>query len=320
LKGVGAAAEVLEILWKESDGVVIDPLIAKLDQASEACLAAASEMEVTGREPKDTVPAAEGARNDAQVIRMLADCMRIFAESGAAEAGTQFTEFETVLEQMIEVATPRNPDIHWLNGFLANVARHLGALDGSLQVPIVDDFSWVDPIAKAGINNSFFAGKETFSIEDRHLVPFWLAAIHFSEQSGAWFWKKGQSVAGLLFMDASRHGGQCFIEPGDSTLANLTQVALDAPRGLGSAIPAFTPITSSDSALRGMKSAIASDPKYRGSHFRIIGLVYLPVATIRYTNKKESRLDVLLPGLNRKSISLDIQNFRIGDREILLVG
>jgi Zn finger protein HypA/HybF involved in hydrogenase expression len=104
LDAVETAAETLESLLKSSDGVAVDPLVQRLDQAVIKCEAAASAFEASGREPKDTVPAAEGARNDATSIRILSASVKLFGDSVAAESGVPFADFLASLAQTIDAA------------------------------------------------------------------------------------------------------------------------------------------------------------------------------------------------------------------------
>lgn len=316
--GVDKATELLAGLLSPSEGVLVDRVTSELDTAAQMCAAAATEVEAAGREPKEGAPAIEGTRSDAQVIRMLADCTRLFGQCGAAESGESFGAFQTTLDKAVAFAAPSSADVAWLDVFLANLSRHVGAVNGEVEVPVVVDYGWIDAAATGGVRSSLFGGKETFDIQDRLLVPFWLAAIHFSEQSGAWFWKKGQAAEGIMLMEAARHGGQCFIEPGDSWLVPMCQQAVESPRAIGGFAPAVAPVVGADAANRCMRSAVSNSDRFRGSYTRMVGVIYLPAVVVRYSSKKAERHAALLPGAEVRTIDLAVRRLRLGGRDLLL--
>jgi len=317
LDAIETAAAVLESLLKPSDGVATDPIVQRLDAAVGKCELAASSVEASGREPKDTVPAAEGARNDATSIRILSACVKLFGDSGAAETGVPFADFLGSLASAVETAAPSNADLGWLDVYLGNLASYLGAMEGKVEVPVVDDFAWVQAKAETGAKASLFGGKEEVRIGDRLLVPFWMAVIQFAEQSGALFWKKGQATEGFFFCDASRPGGPCVIEPGSTAFAASAQAAVDSPRSLGGTTRVVAPALGADAAIKAMKAAANSTEKYRGCHIRMVGVVYLPVSAIAYVSKKGERVEYALPTEVPLDLGISVKSVKLGGRDIL---
>jgi hypothetical protein len=317
LDAVETAAETLESLLKSSDGVAVDPLVQRLDQAVIKCEAAASAFEASGREPKDTVPAAEGARNDATSIRILSASVKLFGDSVAAESGVPFADFLASLAQTIDAAAPSGAGLEWLDVYLGNLASYLGAMEGKVEVPVMDDFSWAQAKAEAGAKASLFGGKEEVRLADRLLVPFWMAVIQFAEQSGALFWKKGQAAEGFFFCDASRPCGACVIEPGTTAFAASAQAAVDSPRSLGGSTRVVAPALGADAALRAMKNAANQTEKYHGCHIKMVGIIYLPVATVAYVGKKGERIEHSLPTETPIDLGLTIRNVKLGNRDVL---
>jgi hypothetical protein len=283
LDAVERAVGLLAKLMSPSEGHITVRFISELESAAEDCERAASEIEASGREPKETAPASEGSRNDAKVIRMLADCTRLYSQC-AAESGEDFTEFlSTITVAVDKVKTPES-DANWLNAFLSSLARYVRAMGGDSDEPIVSDFSWAETAATAGIRRSFFDGNETFEVQDRLLLPFWVAKIPLSEQKGLVF-KKGQEAQGLVFMDASRKSNFGFMEPSSSSLAGQCLKAFESPRSAGQ-LALVVPTVSADVALKQVKTFISGSKLYCGSIVKMTGIVYLAAVIVRYANKK----------------------------------
>jgi len=317
LSAVKKSVEILAQLMGASEGVAIESVVAELESAARACEQAASDIELSGRKPKETAPASEGCRNDAQVIRMLAECTRIYGQC-AIESGENFPGFSNTLAASVDKGKMPESDINWLSSFLSNLRSYMSAMLGEIEIPVVSDFSWVEPLAAAGVRRSIFNGNEEYSIKDQLLLPFWMAELHFSEQKGTWIFKKGQAAQGLLFMDATRQSGACFIQSGDSQLARQCQQACASPGSIGKLALAVMPTVSTDSALKRMKTFIDGSEQYRGGFLKIMGVVYLPSVIMNYSNKKGERNEVLMPVVEMRSIPLSINRLKLGTKDILL--
>jgi len=69
-----------------------------------------------------------------------------------------------------------------------------------------------------------------------------------------------------------------------------------------------------------MKKFIADSQQYSNSHVKMIGMVYLPAALVRYANKKTQRVAYLLPNVNGSELnSMDFTNVTIGNSQILTI-
>jgi len=322
LKRLDAVKEWLNImlqLWKVSDGIVAEPLIQRLQKTITDCENAALMLESSGREPRDTVPAVSGTREDARVMKILCDCVSIFSDTGCAESGIEFEKFLQMLRQTFTGAMPANANIDWMDDYIGNMSVYLGAREGKTEVAVVNDFGWVKAVSEAGCKSSIFSGKETVNSVEHILLPCWTAAIHFSEQSGI-IWKKGQGAAGYLYCEAGRPDGDCFIEPGETELAVNTARAIEAPKSLAESAKIVAPVVCEDHAKWKMKKFIADSQQYSNSHVKMIGMVYLPAALVRYANKKSQRVAYLLPNVNGSELnSMDFTNVTIGNSQILTI-
>ncbi len=199
---------------------------------------------------------------------MLADCTRIYSQC-SVESGEGFASFLSMLALAVDKVKTPESDINWLKSFLSNLRRHMGAVVGEIEVPVVSDFSWVEPLAAAGVRRSLFSGNETYNIKDQLLLPFWMAEMHFSEQKGSWIFKKGQAAQGFMFMDATKQIGTCFIQLGDSQLAEQSLRACESPGVIGQSALAVMPIVSADIALKRMKTLIDGSEQYRGGFVKM---------------------------------------------------
>jgi len=315
--GVDRAIEVLGSLLASSEGAIADKVISDLDHAAQKCEQAASEIDAAGREPKEAAPAAEGTRNDAQAIRMLTDTVRIYADC-AVESGVSFGNFLGPLHEAVDKATAPGAGTDWLKGFLDTLARHIGAVGGGVQVPVVRDFGWVDAVANAGTRSSLFGGRETPHIDRKILMPFWVSEIHFSAHSGSWFWKKGQAAQGIFMMDATRHGGTCHVEPADSPLTTQCYEAVESPCSIGQFAEAVAPVVDADAAHACMKREASSSQDYRGAFIKPPTIIYVPAAVVRYASKKAERKEVYLPGASPRTTTFNQSRIKLGVRELLL--
>jgi hypothetical protein len=124
----------------------------------------------------------------------------------------------------------------------------------------------------------------------------------------------------LLLMDATRHGGTCYIEPGDSPLTAQCYSAVESPRAIGGSVPAVAPTVSAEVAHRCMKNAIAASQQYRGGFVKPPTIIYLPAAVVRFASKKQERREVYLPGAEPRATSLGLTKIRLGTRDLLLAG
>ena len=315
LDAVERAIELLAKLMSTNEGFITDRIISELENAAMDCERAASEIDLSGRKAKETAPASEGSRNDALAIRMLADCTRIYRQC-AVESEGNFTEFLGTIAAVVDKTKTQESDANWLNAFLSNLARYLWTMAGDAEEPIVSDFSWAEAAASVGARRSFLDGNEAFDIQDRILLPFWMAKIPISEQKGRIF-KKGQEAQGLVFIEASRPSNFCFLELGGSSLAGQCLKAFESPQSAGQ-FALVAPTVSSDTALKYIKAFISGSKLYCGGVVEKPGIVYLPAVIVRYANRKGERRGVMLPGAEPRSTTLAVSKLQLGTRKLIV--
>jgi hypothetical protein len=206
-----------------------------------------------------------------------------------------------------------------MDDYIGNMSKYLGAKEGKTEVAIINDFGWVKTASEARCKSSIFSGKETVNSVEHILLPCWTAAIHFSEQSGI-ILKKGQSATGYLYCEAGRPDGDCFIEPGETELAISTARAIQMPKSLAESAKIIAPVVGEDNAKWKMKKFISDSQEFNNSHIKMIGMVYIPAALVKYENKKSQRIAYLLPNDKASELNnMDFKNLSIGNSQILTI-
>ena len=317
MKLLEEAVSILDDLFSSTDGVMTDYVAENLESIAVKFEQTASAIEATGMKPRETVPAAEGTRNDADTVRILATCVRFYGQCGA-ETGLPFTVFLANLEEMVEKAQTPSSDLRWLSAFLSNLVLHMESISGEASLPIVSDFGWAEGRMVSLVKSSFLSGKESVEEEGKILLPFWLAEIDFSQQKGMIF-KKGSVVSGLILTEAIRHNKQCFVIVSSDPLSEQCYSAIRSRTTIGYSTPAVVPVVGSDDASKYMKQFVSSTQGYAGGNIRQLQLIYLPVVVARYYTQKSERREILAPSNSIILSNFDIRPFRIGTKEVLLV-
>jgi len=317
MKAVEKAVDILIYLLSGHEAIMTDSIISDLKSAAMQCDQAAIEIESAGREQKESVPAAEGTRIDAQSIRILTACVQVFGQCGA-ETGELFADFLNALEQLVDQAIGPSSDLVWLSTFLSDLVLHMNAIAGEASLPVVSDFGWVEEKIRNSAHSLLFGGKESAENEKEILLPFWLAELEFSEQKGVLF-KKGQAVRGLILLEAARHNKQCYVVASSDPLSVQCYNAIKSPTPIGHSTFAVVPMVGPGDALKHMKQFISTTEGYASGNVNLLNLVYLPVALVRYYTKKTERREVLLPSCNINVSAFDMKMFHLGTRELLLI-
>lgn len=314
MSAVAEAIAQLDSLFKDRDGVVTDPIVSTLRRAAVECEASALDVERSGVELSERVPAAEGARVDAQTIRILTDSVKLFALCGA-EQGYEFRQFMGALSALVSRARSRNDGLDWLSSFIGRLALHAAAIRGEQTIAIVDDFSTVEAEAAAGCLSGLFSGKETVSVAQRLLVPFWVAEVNVAQQTGVIF-KSGHAAQEFLFVEAFSNRGRSFRADKSSAIGAGTARVLTSTSSLRGGIEGVAPIVGKDRALALLKSAVQATPGYTGAQPRVLGLVYLPAITAVYATRKGQRQRVLVAGAGEQFDDLQLRHSALGTIQI----
>jgi hypothetical protein len=316
MAAVKDAVGYLEQLTAPSEGVMTAQISDGLERCASQCETAIGKMEASGREPKELVPAVEGARADSETIRVLINCVRLFGCCGG-ESGVPFNQFLQDLRDIIVQAKEPSSDLSWLADFISSLSIHMNSIVGESNVMLLNDSSWVEPKAASLARSSLFSRKETAVVDKQMLMPFWVAELDFSKEKGFIF-RKGQSAQALLLIDATRHNGRVFIVPPESPLFPQLRKTFLSSSLIGSSTQAVVPVVSSSRALAGIKNFINVTPGYAGGFPKPVGIVYLPAAVVQYSGKKGERTEVIFPVEGAQLGSPTPKSMALGSQRVLM--
>ena len=310
------ATSALQSLLKERDGILPGPFAVAFDKAASTCDVVAADIEVSGVDPRESIPAAEGSRVDAQTMRIVRDCVRLYGSCGA-ERGHPFEDVVKSLANLVSRAREKQSDLEWLASFLVQLSTHVNAAQGEPLVALVTDHAGAEAEAKADAKSSIFAGAESVSIGTRLLVPFWVAELTFTQQTGVIF-KKGRAAQELVFLDAASHSGEWFSAPTDSDVGRVTSHAFTQLGALPRSTDPLLPVVPIDAAVSRFKQIIQTTPGYAGGRPKMHGLVYLPAVRASFANKQGRRDATFVAGAGSQFSSLASNPVRFGTFDLKL--
>ena len=285
-KAVGEAIDILASVLRDNPATDVQHLSNQVAALAAACDQAANEIEQSGRDPRETVPAVEGSRADASALRIFSKVLQLYYVADP-DRGESFVSYLQNCQALISSARSNDKSLVWLDEFTNHLSQILAAVSGEGKLATINRFEWAQGKADAGIQSSLFGGSETVVIDRRVLVPFWLAKLCSSEQKGFIF-KKGREVESRLLLDASKTSG-AFVRPEANTDAS-TQIStsLQNRSPLGGAT-VLAPVLGKAAAIKRFKEIIQSTPEFAGGYAELQEIIYLPVAVAKYTGKKGVR-------------------------------
>ena len=121
---------------KAAQSAKIKDASVAFDAAASACDVAAADLEVAGVDVRESAPAVEGTRVDAQTMRIVRDCVRLYERCGADRAHP-FEDVVRSLANLVSRAREKQSDLEWLASFLAQLSTHVNAAQGEPLVALV---------------------------------------------------------------------------------------------------------------------------------------------------------------------------------------
>jgi hypothetical protein len=310
------ATNALQSLLKVRDGVFPGPFAVAFDNAASVCDVSAADLEVSGVDPRESIPAAEGARVDAQTMRIVRDCVRLYGSCGA-ERGFPFEDVVRSLANLVARAHEPQSDLEWLASFLVQLSTHVNAAQGEPLVALVTDHAAAEAEAHADAKSGFIVGAEAVSIGGRMLIPFWVAELTFTQQTGMIF-KKGKAAQELVFLDAASHSGRWFRATTDSDVGRITSHALTQFGALPRSTDPLLPVVALDAAVARFKQIIQTTPGYAGGRPKMHGLVYLPAVRASFANRQGRRDATFVAGAGAQFSSITSNPVRFGTFDLKL--
>jgi hypothetical protein len=251
--------------------------------------------------PLYTSPLEQGIQKDITVARILlavATCFEFVTR-------TQATEFKPFYMHLMRYANSltsfqKAEHLLWL---LTSVGRVLAARSGEAPLPVVKDWSWLEAAVEANRHKSTLGTSgETAQVQAQHYHPYWVARLSYSAVSGL-FAKKVSVHEGFLLVDATSTEAPIVtpVIETDATLP-LVQVGLQSFQLLDTQIVSLPAVLTYDMAERAMKAyTYTHETELKILAVRMIGVLYLPVASVCYTVKNKQRTMIVghLNGINQ---------------------
>lgn len=303
ITGAVLLLDILISMLEKKRGVAPEAVIAQLDRAITQLSKADQQATVCTHNPLYTVPLQQGIQKDimvAHIFRAVVKCYEVVARTQPIEFADFYEHLIYYVHALVNIQSPDH-----LLGLLQSIARLLAARSGDDPIAVLMDWSWLDTTVDHHRSKATFGvGGETVGMVVRHLQPYWVARLNYAEKSGI-ISKTGTSRSGLILVDATSAGTPVVghllvndpnlpaIEAGTNTFNFLDKQMI--------ALPA---LLSEDMAERAMKAASQQTAELGATSVKMIGLMYLPVAFVRYVAKNGNKREIVVGRLNFVNQSL----------------
>ncbi len=253
--------------------------------------------------PLYTSPLEQGIQKDITVARIVL----AVATSFEFVTRTQSEEFKPFYIRLLRYANSlaKFQNAEHLLWLLTSVGRVLAAQAGDAPLPVVKDWSWLEATVEANRRKATLGmAGETAQVQAQHYHPYWVAELSYSAVSGGVLTKKVSVHKGFLLVDATSTEEAPVITPvvnTDSALP-LVQVGLQSFQLLDKQIVSLPAVMTYDMAARAMKAyTYTHETELKILAVRMIGVLYLPVASVCYTVKNKQRTMIVgrLNGINQ---------------------
>jgi hypothetical protein len=243
-----------------------------------------------GYSPRATVPLQQGIQKDTLVARILQAVINCY-EIAVNKQPVQFAVFyEHLIAYVLNLETPRSAEhLLWL---LLSVSRLLAARSGSSPLPVLANWNWLDPAVESHREKSMFglAGEEVVGLL-HHLHPYWAARLYYNEEIKGVFGSKVMQRHGLLLVDATTPENPIVVSLAASDpLLSTVESGLHTYNLLDRDMVALPALLSRNPAEQAMNAYRKQHAAALGiAHLEILGVIYLPAASVRYRSRKGQR-------------------------------
>jgi len=251
--------------------------------------------------PLYTSPLEQGIQKDITIARIILAVITSFE----FVTRTQAEEFKPFYTRLMRYANnmakfQKAEHLLWL---LTSVGRVLAARAGEAPLPVVKDWSWLEATVEANRHKSALGmSSEVARVQAQHYHPYWVAELSYSAVSGV-LAKKVSVHKGFLLADATSTGTPVVTPVIDTDAAlSFVQVGLQSFQLLDKQIVSLPAVLTYDMAERLMKAyTYTHETELKILAVRMIGVLYLPVASVCYTVKNKQRTMVVgrLNGINQ---------------------
>lgn len=296
ITGTTLLLDLLISTFEKERGIAPEATLAQLDRAMEQLNRAEQLALACVYNPLYTVPLQQGIQKDLMVARIfyaIVKCYEIVTR-------VQSVDFKSFYEDLMTYTTTltRNQSPNQLLGLIQSIGRLLAARSGDEPIPVLLDWSWLEMTIESNRMKPTFGAAETVGSVNFHFHPYWIATLNYAEKSGIIF-KSGTGREALILVDATSTNSPIIghLLVNDPILPAIQQ-ATHSFNFLDKRVMALPALLSQEMAEKAMKAYANQHSRELGATIvKMIGLLYLPVAFVRYTGKNANR-EVVLGRLN----------------------
>lgn len=266
----------------------VSNVIAQLEKAQNLALACTYN-------PLYTVPLQQGIQKDMTTARIF-QAVVVDYEVATRTRAEEFRPFyERLMRYARHLANIESAEhLLWL---LTSIGRVLLARAAEAPLPVVKDWTWLDAAVEGQRRKA--PGQVVL-----HYHPYWIAQMNYTEVGGVLV-KRASARVGFLLADASSIGAPIIVAvtANDAAFPSM-QAGLQNFQLLDQqvvSLPAVLPYEKAEQAIRAYAYAHEAELKVLAT--RMLGILYLPAASIRYVDKNGKR-DIAVSCL--KNINQDL--------------
>lgn len=296
ITGATLLLDLLISTFEKERGVAPEAALAQLDRAMEQLTRSEQMALACPYNPLYTVPLQQGIQKDlmaARIFHAIVKCYEVVTRVQSVEFGSFYED----LIGYVSVLTG-NQSTNQILGFIQSISRLLAARSGDEPIPVHLDWSWIEAAIESNRYKPAFGAAETVGSVSYHFQPYWIATLNYAEKSGIIF-KSGTGREALILVDATSMSTPIIghILVNDPILPAIQQ-ATHSFNFLDKRVMALPALLSQDIAEKTMKSYANQHSRELGATIvKMIGLIYLPAAFVRYTGKNANR-EVVLGRMN----------------------
>lgn len=296
ISGALLLLDVLIPTLEEGRSFAPEAPLAQLDRALAQYAQAAQQAAASTYNPIYSVPLLQGIQKDimlAQVFYAILKCYEVVLRRRQVEFGAFYNHLVQYTRTLVTIQSPDQ-----LLGLIQSIGRLLAARAGDAPVPVVADWSWLNAAVEANRRKPTFGAVENVDRVVQHFHPYWVATLNYAEKQGIIF-KSGTGREALILVDATSVGAPVvgYLLANDPILP-VVYSGISTFNLLDKQFMALPALISRDMAERAMKQYTNQRAAELGATVvKMIDLIYLPVAFVRYQGKNQSR-EILLGRLN----------------------
>jgi hypothetical protein len=273
-----------------TEGKVFSPdaALAELERSSNLYKKAEQQANACTYDPLYTIPLQQGIHKDMMVIQITTAMIKCYAVIQRSRPVEFRAFFDNTMQYVYALTAVRS--FPQLLGLIDSLQRMLAARAGLTPLPVINEWSWLQPVVDGNIRKGMFGGGETVGTVNRHLHPYWIATLNYAEKQGRIF-KSGSESTGLILADATAVNVPVvgYLLANDPLLPIIGQ-GTQMYNLLDKQIMAAPALISREQAEQAMRQfASAHGTELGATNVRMIDLIYLPAAYVNYIGKNQQR-------------------------------